>query len=441
VFSTYLNGSVSTQGTEASSVNALAADATGNVYAAGQDSYSVKEGFPATAGVLQPTCLVATNSGECDTGFVTKLNPLGALVWSTFYGSPSSASGNQTVSAIALDSSDNVYITANAGQGDYPMKNSLSTFTGGSVYMSVLSSDATKVLFGTYYGINTVFTTSIAVDASQNVYLAGYTSGTFPLVNALQSSNGGGYNEGIFARITNTLPQPASFVSPASGASGAAAAGAIEAVYATDLANGTASETGLPLPVTLAGSTINIVDSSGVSTPAPLFFVSPAQANFLIPSGVALGTASITVNSGDGTTSVGTLKIATVAPGLFLLNPAGLVAADVLTFTTAGGSISGNVFQLLNGAIVALPVSLGPPAQQVFLVLYGTGISGRSSLANVSVSMGGLSLPVLYAGPTTDEGLDQVNVLIPASLAESGNTAVTITVDGMTSNTAYVTIM
>jgi hypothetical protein len=59
VFSTYLNGSVSTQGNESSSVNALAADAAGNVYAGGQDSYTVQEGFPTTPGVLQPACFVA----------------------------------------------------------------------------------------------------------------------------------------------------------------------------------------------------------------------------------------------------------------------------------------------------------------------------------------------------------------------------------------------
>ena len=49
-FSTYLNGSVSTQGNELSMVNALAADAAGNVYAGGQDSYTVAEGFPGNFG-------------------------------------------------------------------------------------------------------------------------------------------------------------------------------------------------------------------------------------------------------------------------------------------------------------------------------------------------------------------------------------------------------
>jgi len=64
-----------------------------------------------------------------------------------------------------------------------------------------------------------------------------------------------------------------------------------------------------------------------------------------------------------------------------------------------------------------------------------------SSLANVSVSIAGVSLPVSYAGPQGDAGLDQVNVLLPASLAGSGNTAVSVIVDGVISNIAHVTIM
>jgi uncharacterized protein (TIGR03437 family) len=151
--------------------------------------------------------------------------------------------------------------------------------------------------------------------------------------------------------------------------------------------------------------------------------------------------ASITITSGDGTRSVGTVTIAVVAPGLFVLNPAGLVAANVITIGAGGAQVSGNCFQVVNGAVVPLPVNLGPPAQQVFLVLYGTGISGRSSLAGVSVSIGGLSLPVVYAGPQADPGLDQVNVQIPASLAGIGDTTISVVVDGVPSNMARITIM
>jgi uncharacterized protein (TIGR03437 family) len=446
VFSTYLNGSVSTQGNESSSVNALAADAAGNLYVGGQDSYTVQEGFPKTPGVLQPACLVASNSGECDTGFVTKLSPTGALVWSTFYGSPSTAGGTQTVSAIAVDAKDNVYIAANAtGLGDYPLNNGFQGYAGGAAYVTQLSSDGKQVLFGSFLGGDqNIYPTALVLDAAQNIYLAGYTTGGLPLVNAFQSTNGGGYNEGFFAKIS--APKPvgtATYVSAASSLAGApVAAGSIVSGYGADLATGTVLASTLPLPKTLVGTSVNIVDSTGVTTPAPLFFVSPLQVNFQIPSGVAVGSASITIASGDGTASAGTVTIAVVAPGLFLANnQTGLIAANVITVGAGGAQTLGSTSQVVNGAVVPLPVNLGPPAQQVFLVLYATGVAGRSSLANVSVSIGGLSLPAAYAGPQGDAGLDQVNVQIPASLAGTGSTTISLIVDGKVSNTAHLTIL
>jgi uncharacterized protein (TIGR03437 family) len=116
-------------------------------------------------------------------------------------------------------------------------------------------------------------------------------------------------------------------------------------------------------------------------------------------------------------------------------------AENVITVQENGVLVTGNDFQRVNGTIVALPINLGPPAQQVYLVLYGTGIAKRSSIANVTVSVGGLALPVAFAGAEGEAGLDQINVLLPASLAGLGNTTITIVVDDSVSNTASVTIM
>jgi hypothetical protein len=55
----------------------------------------------------------------------------------------------------------------------------------------------------------------------------------------------------------------------------------------------------LPLPTSLAGTTVMVKDSAGRERLSPLFFVAPAQVNFQIPPGTASGNATITVTSGN----------------------------------------------------------------------------------------------------------------------------------------------
>ena len=70
------------------------------------------------------------------------------------------------------------------------------------------------------------------------------------------------------------------------------------------------------------------------------------------------------------------------------------------------------------GRIVRAPVDLSRDTDEAYLVLYGTGIRFRSSLANVIVAMAGSALPVDYAGPQDEfPGLDQISVRLPSRLA------------------------
>jgi uncharacterized protein (TIGR03437 family) len=77
------------------------------------------------------------------------------------------------------------------------------------------------------------------------------------------------------------------------------------------------------------------------------------------------------------------------------------------------------------GAIAGQPgsaaIDMGPDTDQVYLVLFGTGIRYRSSLSNVTVDIGGAFASVEYAGAQgTFSGVDQVNVRLQRSLARSG---------------------
>jgi uncharacterized protein (TIGR03437 family) len=90
---------------------------------------------------------------------------------------------------------------------------------------------------------------------------------------------------------------------------------------------------------------------------------------------------------------------------------------------------------------VPIPLDLGPQTDQVFLLLFGTGIRFRSSLSNVKVTIGGVDSEVLFAGPAGGfVGLDQINIRIPRSLAGRGMVDVVMTVDGKITNTIKLVI-
>ncbi|HEX8998786.1 MAG TPA: hypothetical protein VGB07_02730, partial [Blastocatellia bacterium] len=93
----------------------------------------------------------------------------------------------------------------------------------------------------------------------------------------------------------------------------------------------------------------------------------------------------------------------------------------------------------------AAPIDLGPDlgtaTDQVFLVLYGTGLRFRSALSAVSVSIGGINTEVLFAGAAPGfAGLDQINVRVPRSLAGRGEVDVTLAADGHTANKVRINI-
>jgi uncharacterized protein (TIGR03437 family) len=221
------------------------------------------------------------------------------------------------------------------------------------------------------------------------------------------------------------------------------AAQSIVAVYVSasgaNLATGTASASGLPLPTSLDGTTVTVTDSAGVARVAPLFYVSPVQVNFEIPANTATGVASVSVQSQSGTAQAATIYIGSVSPGLFELNGSGLVAAWVLPVISGTQQALQPVYQIASGSVVPLPINLGPSTDQIYLEMYGTGIRNAS---NVTASVGSLSVPVLFAGAAPGfAGEDQVNIgPLPPSLAGAGSVNIVLTADGQAANTVNVTI-
>jgi uncharacterized protein (TIGR03437 family) len=233
---------------------------------------------------------------------------------------------------------------------------------------------------------------------------------------------------------SNTTPTVA-LVSAASYQPGAAPE-SIAAAFGVNMSQQTQAAASVPLPTTLAGVSVRIRDSQGVERNAPLFFVSPGQINLQIPPGTATGTATVTVSTG----ATGQVEIKTTSPGLFAANADGQgVPAAVVLRVKANGAQSYEQIAQFNGTrFMPMPIDLGPAGEQVFLVLYGTGLRFRFSAI---ATLGGMEANVLYAGAATGfVGLDQVNLAVPRALIGRGDMDLVLRVNSAPANPVRINV-
>lgn len=198
-----------------------------------------------------------------------------------------------------------------------------------------------------------------------------------------------------------------------------------------------------PLPTILGGVSVQMTDSSKASVLVPLFYVNPNQINFVIPDGVAMGMATVKILNGDSTPMSTTVQVAPVAPGLLTTNGAGTGVAAAIAIRRSIATQTDTevpVYHCDANSCTSTPIDVGADAQ-VFLELYGTGIRGRTSLANVSATIDGVSATVLFAGPQgLFPGLDQVNLVLPQDLQGHGEQDLVLTVDGHAANKVRVNV-
>ena len=164
LFATYLGGS----GFDAPT--SLAVDAAGNAYIAGGTSST---DFPVSSGAFQTDA--GKNLDGPNASFVTKFDPSGKLVYSTyFHGGDSTSTG---VSSIAADASGNAYLTGSHDGGSLPTTpGAFQTSANGpdAAFVAKLDAAGSKLLYSTYLSANSqVSGGAIAVDAQGNAYVVG----------------------------------------------------------------------------------------------------------------------------------------------------------------------------------------------------------------------------------------------------------------------------
>ena len=169
VFSTFLGGSQSDW------PNAVAVDASGNVYVTG---WTTSPDFPVTAGAFQTASSALPLPSPYSSNrnaFVAKLTSDGSrLAYGTFLG----GSASDTASGIALDSGGNAVVVGTATSADFPVtqgafqKNRTSNYTG---FVTKLGAAGDRLIYSTYLGGTTGpdEATAVALDGDGNAYVTG----------------------------------------------------------------------------------------------------------------------------------------------------------------------------------------------------------------------------------------------------------------------------
>jgi uncharacterized protein (TIGR03437 family) len=356
--------------------------------------------------------------------------------------------------AIVNEGNDTVTVLLNNGSGGFTASPA-SPFAVGSQPVSVavgdFNGDGKADLVITNSGDNTV--TELLGNGSGGFTPAPgspFPVGTDPQFVAVADFNGDGkpdlavanYDDSTVSILLNTYSSTAPVTVSAASGVAPVAPGSIVSIYGSDLATGSTSATTLPLPTNLGGAGVTITDSSGAQTALPLFYASPKQINAEIPQSAIAGGATLTITTASGSQTA-PVTLAAVAPGLFSANQtgAGVAAAQFVSDQAGGGQTTVDIFQCSGGAGTCVAVPLDVSGGNTALVLYGTGIQNRAALSDVTVTIGSHTLPVTYAGAAPKyAGEDQVDVLLPASLAGSGTVNVTVSVSGAVSNVVTVEI-
>ncbi len=120
------------------------------------------------------------------------------------YGTFLNGSGVEVANGVAVDGSGAIVVAGTTTSADFPMVNAAFTAPAQEQgFVTKLNPAGTALVYSTFMGgspISRLY--GLALDASGNAYVAGYTfSTTFPVLNAVQPDPGGGGTDGFVARL------------------------------------------------------------------------------------------------------------------------------------------------------------------------------------------------------------------------------------------------
>jgi uncharacterized protein (TIGR03437 family) len=395
-YSTYYGG------TGENVATSLAVDSSGNAYFTG---FTTSSSFPTTSGVFQTT--YGGSGGQTNSSFTTgdafvvKLNPSGQKIYSTFLG----GSKDDIGASIAIDSQGDAYIGGATLSANFPTQNPFQKSyagaggspyaAGGDGFIAELNPAASQLLFSSYIGgPQDDRVLGVALDSSNNIYLAGHTLSTlFPTAGQQAQSGYAGDTSGVFKTGD-------AFVAEVSGTSHTLTFSTFLGGAAGDWAGGVAVD-GLG-GIIIAGGT----SSSNFPTTTGSYQTQYAGADNYM-AGVPVGDAFIARFGG----SVAAVSIAGIS------NAASYV----------GGGVAPGEAVLIAGSGIG-------PATLTTAQLTASG-SVSSNVSNTQFTFNGVPAPIVYVSQQYS------SVIVPYEVAGSTTAQVIATVNGMSSPAFTVPVM
>src|SRR6266513_2842997 len=487
IYSTYLGGSgfiVTVQRSAYRCGNdrghGIAVDAGGNAYVTGE---TTSKDFPTTPGAFQPAVTVSIKCpGDA---FVTKLDPSGLLLYSTYLGGNNTYNDGASGSGITVDSSGNAYVTGYTDSANFPTTPGAfqTTYADTSAYsrdafVTKMNPTGSGLVYSTYLGGEFESAgAGIAVDADGNAYVTGSTtSDNFPTTPGAFQGDKSGTGEAFVTKfnpsgsalvystyLSGTEPRWDVPLTTGSGIAVDAGGNAYITGYTDSKTFPTTTDALQPVSPSPAGQKSAFVTTLNPTGSALVYSSYLGGSSDDFASGIAVdgsGNAYVTgvAFSTDFPTTAGAFQPTlgggapnTFGPDAFVAKIAGIAsppppaptrseesAATEIGFWRSYGAEIGS---FSGGTIVASNVA----ESRAMFSFTGTAVSWIGVKCNVcgiaAVSIdGGAATTVNTAGPNAPGSLTSESVFSASGLAASSHT-ISITVPGMSSSGgAYVAV-
>jgi uncharacterized protein (TIGR03437 family) len=217
------------------------------------------------------------------------------------------------------------------------------------------------------------------------------------------------------------------------------APGTLVAIFGSGFTDSTGVQvaTAFPWPSALAGASVTIGGE-----PAPVYVVTAGQINAMVPFDLPVNTSlPVVVTRGNAVSAPQPVSLVSSQPGVF-------------TQTANGQGVGVVVIVNADGSEVEVGPTVPAKAGDI-LVIYCTGLGDVSPAAvagfpaspqplsqaidTVTVTIGGVSAQVLFAGPTPGfTGLYQVNAIVPAGVTASQQIPLVLSQGGRTSSVVTI---